>query len=138
MDRDAGGAHGPDVVGREGPDAAQIGAGVARRRGPGRAVVVEDRAAGAHGPDVIGAGYDSRRSRESSLCRRWAGIQIDLYDDGKSFDPDAVPTPSAQADALNEGGYGLHIVRQIMDSVQYQADTPKGNHWRLIKYIPSE
>jgi sigma-B regulation protein RsbU (phosphoserine phosphatase) len=66
------------------------------------------------------------------------GIQIDLYDDGESFDPDAVSAPAAQADMLNEGGYGLHIVRQIMDSVQYQADTPKGNHWRLIKYIPSE
>jgi anti-sigma regulatory factor (Ser/Thr protein kinase) len=66
------------------------------------------------------------------------GIQIDLYDDGESFDPNAIPAPSDQADALNEGGYGLHIVRQIMDSVQYQADTPKGNHWRLIKYIPSE
>jgi serine phosphatase RsbU (regulator of sigma subunit)/anti-sigma regulatory factor (Ser/Thr protein kinase) len=66
------------------------------------------------------------------------GVQIDLYDDGLSFDPDAVPAPSSQVEALNEGGYGLHIVRQIMDSVQYQADTPKGNHWRLIKYIPSE
>ena len=66
------------------------------------------------------------------------GIQIDLYDDGEGFDPDAVPTPSPEPDILNEGGYGLHIVRQIMDSVQYQADTPKGNHWRLIKYIPSE
>ena len=66
------------------------------------------------------------------------GIQIDLYDDGESFDPNAVPDPSPQPDTLNEGGYGLHIVRQIMDSVQYQADTPRGNHWRLIKYIPSD
>ena len=73
-----------------------------------------------------------------SLTRLDNGIQIDLYDDGESFDPDAVPAPAAQADILNEGGYGLHIVRQIMDSVQYQTDTPKGNHWRLIKYIPSE
>jgi serine phosphatase RsbU (regulator of sigma subunit)/anti-sigma regulatory factor (Ser/Thr protein kinase) len=66
------------------------------------------------------------------------GIQIDLYDDGESFDPDAVPAPSPEPGTLNEGGYGLHIVRQIMDSVQYQADTPKGNHWRLVKYISSE
>ena len=66
------------------------------------------------------------------------GIQIDLYDDGEGFDPSSVPPPSPQANVLNEGGYGLHIVRQIMDSAQYQAATPKGNHWRLIKYIPSE
>lgn len=63
------------------------------------------------------------------------GIQIDLYDDGESFDPTAVPEPSPHFDTLNEGGYGLHIVRQIMDSVVYQANTPNGNHWRLIKYI---
>ena len=73
-----------------------------------------------------------------SLTPVKAGIQIDLYDDGEGFDPNAVPAPATEPGTLNEGGYGLHIVRQIMDSVQYQADTPKGNHWRLIKYIPSE
>jgi sigma-B regulation protein RsbU (phosphoserine phosphatase) len=66
------------------------------------------------------------------------GVQIDLYDDGTSFDPAAIPDPSSQLPSLNEGGYGLHIVRQIMDSVQYQAHTPKGNHWRLIKHIPRD
>jgi serine phosphatase RsbU (regulator of sigma subunit)/anti-sigma regulatory factor (Ser/Thr protein kinase) len=63
------------------------------------------------------------------------GIQIDLFDDGESFDPASVPDPSPEPNSLNEGGYGLHIVRQIMDRVLYQAQTPKGNHWRLIKYI---
>ena len=63
------------------------------------------------------------------------GIQIDLYDDGESFDPTTVPTPTTQVNNLNEGCYGLHIVRQIMDRVLYQANTPRGNHWRLIKYI---
>jgi anti-sigma regulatory factor (Ser/Thr protein kinase) len=66
------------------------------------------------------------------------GVQIDLYDDGTSFDPAAIPAPSTQLPSLNEGGYGLHIVRQIMDSVRYQAHTPKGNHWCLIKYIPRD
>ena len=65
------------------------------------------------------------------------GIQIDLYDDGESFDPAAVPDPTLAQGSPNEGGYGLHIVRQIMDKVEYQAHTPKGNHWRLIKYLPS-
>jgi anti-sigma regulatory factor (Ser/Thr protein kinase) len=63
------------------------------------------------------------------------GIQIDLYDDGESFDPSVIPEPSPEPDEITEGGYGLHIVRQIMDVMLYQANTPKGNHWRLIKYI---
>ncbi len=62
------------------------------------------------------------------------GIQVDLYDDGESFDPATIPEPAPQLDSLSEGGYGLHIVRQIMDEVTYQANTPNGNHWRLIKY----
>lgn len=66
------------------------------------------------------------------------GIQIDLYDDGESFDPNTIPEPSPQLETLNEGGYGLHIVRQIMDRVSYQANTPDGNHWQLIKYITSD
>ncbi len=66
------------------------------------------------------------------------GVQIDLYDDGQSFDPATIPDPTPQLDTLNEGGYGLHIVRQIMDSVLYQANTPSGNHWRLIKNIPQD
>jgi sigma-B regulation protein RsbU (phosphoserine phosphatase) len=74
----------------------------------------------------------------ASLTKLANGIQIDLYDDGIGFDPAAVPSPSPEPDTLSEGGYGLHIVRQIMDIVRYQAGTPKGNHWRLIKYVPSE
>ena len=62
------------------------------------------------------------------------GIQIDLYDDGDSFDPTTVPEPSPGAGSLTEGGYGLHIVRQIIDKVVYQAGTSNGNHWRLVKY----
>jgi len=73
-----------------------------------------------------------------SLTRLPNGIQIDLYDDGESFDPSSVPEPATQANSLNEGGYGLHIVRQIMDRALYQANTPKGNHWRLIKFIPQD
>ena len=73
-----------------------------------------------------------------SLTRLDNGIQIDLYDDGESFEPEAIPAPAHDPVSPHEGGYGLHIVRQIMDSVRYQANTPKGNHWRLIKYIPPD
>jgi anti-sigma regulatory factor (Ser/Thr protein kinase) len=65
-------------------------------------------------------------------------IQIDLYDDGESFDLSSIPEPSAQAETLNEGGYGLHIVRQIMDEVAYRPNTPNGNHWQLIKKIATD
>jgi serine phosphatase RsbU (regulator of sigma subunit)/anti-sigma regulatory factor (Ser/Thr protein kinase) len=64
------------------------------------------------------------------------GIELDFYDQGISFDPNTVPTPKADPHDLNEGGYGLHIVRQIMDVVSYESQPGRGNHWRLIKFLP--
>lgn len=65
------------------------------------------------------------------------GIQLDFYDTGKSFNPNTIPSPKADPHQLEEGGYGLHIVRQIMDVVSYEHDTENGNnHWHLLKLLP--
>lgn len=65
------------------------------------------------------------------------GIQLDFYDQGISFDPSAVPQPKTDPQQLREGGYGLHIVRQIMDVVKYEHQPEMGNHWHLIKFYPT-
>jgi len=65
------------------------------------------------------------------------GVQLDFYDTGQSFDPNTIPSPKSDPYRLEEGGYGLHIVRQIMDVVSYEHDTEKGNnHWHLLKLLP--
>ena len=64
-------------------------------------------------------------------------IQIDIYDQGNSFNPNAVPPPISDPMDPAEGGYGLHIVRQIMDIAEYEADAQQGNHWKLLKYLPT-
>lgn len=64
------------------------------------------------------------------------GVQVDIFDQGESFNPDAVPPPISDPMDPSEGGYGLHIVRQIMDVAEYHPRTPQGNHWRLVKYLP--
>jgi serine phosphatase RsbU (regulator of sigma subunit)/anti-sigma regulatory factor (Ser/Thr protein kinase) len=63
------------------------------------------------------------------------GMQLDFYDTGKSFDPNTIPPPKSDPYQLEEGGYGLHIVRQIMDVVSYEYDLEKGNHWCLLKLL---
>jgi len=65
------------------------------------------------------------------------GVQLDFYDQGASFDPNTVPQPNTDPHQLVEGGYGLHIVRQIMDIVSYDNHPDYGNHWHLIKFLPS-
>jgi anti-sigma regulatory factor (Ser/Thr protein kinase) len=66
------------------------------------------------------------------------GVQLDFYDQGVGFDPNSVPDPRSDATELKEGGYGLHIVRQIMDVVSYETTPTRGNHWHLIKFLPSK
>ncbi len=65
------------------------------------------------------------------------GVELDFYDQGISFDPNTVPQPNSDPHQLVEGGYGLHIVRQIMDVVSYEIHPDHGNHWHLIKFLPS-
>lgn len=64
------------------------------------------------------------------------GVALDFYDQGKGFDPNTVPEPDSNPHKLVEGGYGLHIVRQIMDVVSYEIQPGHGNHWQLIKFLP--
>ncbi|GAB4445032.1 MAG: hypothetical protein Kow0031_27470 [Anaerolineae bacterium] len=66
------------------------------------------------------------------------GVQLDFYDQGLGFDPNSVPDPRTDPNELKEGGYGLHIVRQIMDVVSYESSPSLGNHWHLIKFLPSK
>lgn len=64
------------------------------------------------------------------------GVQLDFFDRGISFNPSDVPEPRSDPNNLTEGGYGLHIVRQIMDVVSYTSEPDIGNHWHLIKFLP--
>jgi anti-sigma regulatory factor (Ser/Thr protein kinase) len=64
-------------------------------------------------------------------------IQIDVYDRGAPFDLSAVPDPCGARDRdlrrPSERGYGVHIVRQVMDEIDYWPSTEDGNHWRMVK-----
>lgn len=64
-------------------------------------------------------------------------IYLDFYDTGASFDPATIPEPNVNPHQLIEGGYGLHIVRQIMDVVTYDRHPERGNHWHLEKFVQS-
>jgi serine/threonine-protein kinase RsbW len=61
-----------------------------------------------------------------------ACLTIDLYDTGRAFDSDAYTPPDL--DKVQEYGYGLFLIRNLMDSVSY-TPTVGRNHWRLIKKL---
>ena len=57
---------------------------------------------------------------------------IELHDTGYSFDPAAIPEPNL--DEAHDHGYGLFLMRSLMDEVTY-ASQPEGNHWALVKHL---
>lgn len=59
-------------------------------------------------------------------------VQID--DQGKSFDPEQVPSPDMRKplDELETGGLGLYFMRKMMDEVHFSFDAP-GNRLLMVK-----
>ena len=63
-------------------------------------------------------------------------LTINLVDTGQPFDEESVKEPSLEEGQIH--GYGLFLVRNLMDSVDYQRQGGR-NCWSLKKYLlPSE
>ncbi len=61
-----------------------------------------------------------------------AQIVIHLRDTGDTFDFQSIPDPDL--DEVREHGYGLFLIRSLMDQVTYNS-APNQNHWELVKYL---
>jgi serine/threonine-protein kinase RsbW len=59
-------------------------------------------------------------------------LVFELQDTGRSFDLATIPEPDLAEGQIR--GYGLFLMRQILDDVDYTA-LPDGNHWRLTKRL---
>jgi serine/threonine-protein kinase RsbW len=57
---------------------------------------------------------------------------IDLRDTGRPFDPDGYSDPNL--DEVRVHGYGLFLIRHLMDTVTYTPGTGQ-NHWCLTKSL---
>jgi serine/threonine-protein kinase RsbW len=58
------------------------------------------------------------------------GLLVETVDSGRSFDPTAVVSPDLET--VQEHGYGLFLVEQLMDTVQYRSARGR-NHWHLFR-----
>ena len=71
------------------------------------------------------------------------GFTITLTDQGETFDPTAVPTPTTptelnnleELDNVKVGGLGLHFMKKLMDKVIFTFKEGKGNQLIMIKEI---
>ena len=74
--------------------------------------------------NVIENAYDDDGEHEIhvSLARDGDRITLRVEDDGRPFDPLQAPPPNLDLpiEEREAGGLGLHIVRSIMDAVEYE------------------
>jgi serine/threonine-protein kinase RsbW len=62
-------------------------------------------------------------------------IEVWIQDQGKGFDPDAVPDATAPENILNAAGRGLFFMRAFMTEVEYMFPPEGGTIVRLVKAI---
>lgn len=59
-------------------------------------------------------------------------LSLSIVDFGRKFDPGNLPPPNL--DTPREGGYGIYLIKKVMDQVTYDTSLPKGTQLELIKY----
>jgi CheY-like chemotaxis protein/anti-sigma regulatory factor (Ser/Thr protein kinase) len=62
-------------------------------------------------------------------------VSVTVADEGKGFDPDAVPDPSDPANLLNVSGRGLFLISSFMDVVSHNE---RGNAITMVKDFEGE
>ena len=85
--------------------------------------------------NVISHAYGNDPSGEVSLAFEICPdrLVIRIRDWGLSFDPASIPEPDLNAP--HESGYGVFLIRQLMDEVSYEPGTADGNCVTLVKRI---
>lgn len=78
---------------------------------------------------------DTDRSRiriDFTITAQPSILIIDFYDTGCPFDLSLISGPDLAEPQTS--GYGLYLIRQLVDEVLYEAE-PDRNHWRLTKHL---
>ena len=83
---------------------------------------------------VHGNKLDRSKKVEITVTINDTKIEIKFKDEGKGFDPKAVPDPTAPENILKDSGRGLHIMRSFLDDLRYNF-TPSGTEAILTMNI---
>ena len=74
--------------------------------------------------NIISYGFEDEIEHriKFSLAREKKTLVVKVEDDGVPFNPleTAGPEPSQDLDSINIGGLGIHLVKKMMDDINYQ------------------
>lgn len=89
--------------------------------------------------NVIKHGYEGRAGQPIELHvqvvdnEKGRGLQVTLCDRGRQVDPGSIV--GRELDDVRPGGLGTHIIREVMDEVEYTLREPRGMQLRMLKLI---
>jgi serine/threonine-protein kinase RsbW len=72
-----------------------------------------------------------------SFAREADEIVITITDHAPPFHPDDAPLPNLDAPASERrpGGLGWHMIKRLVDRLEYESDAMKGNRLKMVKKI---
>lgn len=93
--------------------------------------------------NIIEHAYEGEDKGDINISWQFKGstFTISFHDNGRSFNPEAIPQPALPPDPaappdienIKVGGLGIHFMRQLMDDVQFRFDKDAGNTLILVK-----
>ncbi|HUA91781.1 MAG TPA: ATP-binding protein [Terracidiphilus sp.] len=78
--------------------------------------------------------YDPARQVEVIFENTGTDFIFTISDEGRGFDPDHLPDPSAPENLLRGTGRGIFLIRSLMDEVHFRQLHP-GTELTLIKHL---
>jgi len=84
---------------------------------------------------VHGNQYSAHKKVHVSVSKGPDRLTVDITDQGKGFDLDALPDPLSEENLLRNSGRGMFLIRAFMDEFQVRRLSPGGTEVTLIKYL---
>lgn len=91
--------------------------------------------------NVIKHGYEGCRGKPIEISIEAVnrsgreGLQFTILDEGRQVNPSSIV--GRDLEDLRPGGLGTHIIRSVMDEVEYTPRQPVGMKLRLLKWRPA-
>ncbi len=79
--------------------------------------------------------YNARKKVHLQVWETARGVVIEIEDEGKGFDSQAVPDPREEDNVLRHSGRGLLMIRAYMDEFEIGTRAPTGTRVRMAKYL---
>ena len=82
--------------------------------------------------------FDPAKKLTISVKRGNGAFEVSIQDTGRRFNPTILQPPDMKEylTHFRRGGLGVHLMKALMDKVEYNFEPGKPNEVRLVKYLP--